>query len=268
MNDGVESGPVLWRLVRSVLNPTRLRMLRLICETDGTLCVREICRALKLDDPVGCIYLKQMNAQGILDAARHEVKVYYRPWRDCPWTAPTRFRDSLVSYWERGVPDGWEVDLMTRLRAFSHFNRLAMLARLSRGEAGMRDLKCAVGTCVKTIEHHLSFLTSADLLETKHRGDSGYCFQLHQPGHPVSATLMSILDENVRAGIDYRNVVEDHALDTASRAVIRRIVSREDNLRGGWILKKKMRPVQHVPTSRERTALMEEDDGLFEEGRV
>ena len=42
MNDGVESGPVLWRLVRSVLNPTRLRMLRLICETDGTLCVREI----------------------------------------------------------------------------------------------------------------------------------------------------------------------------------------------------------------------------------
>ena len=79
---------------------------------------------------------------------------------------------------------------------------------------------------------------------------------------------MSILDENVRAGIDYRNVVEDHALDTASRAVIRRIVSREDNLRGGWTLKKKMRPVQHVPTSRERTALMEEDDGLFEEGRV
>ena len=268
MNDGVESGPVLWRMVRSVLNPTRLRMLKLICETDGTLCAREICRALKLDDPVGCIYLKQMNAQGLLDAARHEVKVYYRPWRDCPWTAPTRFRASLVSYWEQGVADGWEVELMTRLRAFSHFNRLAMLARLSRGAAGMRDLKFAVGTCVKTIEHHLSFLTSADLLETKRRDDSGYCFQLRQPAHPVSATLMSILDENVRAGIDYRNVVEEHVLDTASRAVIRRIVSREDNLRGGWIRKKKMCPVQHVPTSRERTALMEGDDGLFEEGRA
>lgn len=263
MNDGVESGPVLWRMVRSVLNPTRLRMLKLVCDSGGTLCAREICRALRLDDPVGCIYLKQMNAQGILDAARHEIKVYYRPWRDCPWSAPTRFRESLISYWGRGVSDGWEVDLMTRLRAFSHFNRLAMLARLSRGAAGMRDLKNAVGTCVKTVEHHLSFLTSADLLETKCLVGSGYRFHLRRPAHPVSATLMSILEDNVRAGIDYRNIAEDHVLDVASRTVIRRIASCEGNLRGGWIQKKMMSPVRHMLTSQERTALTE-DDGRSE----
>lgn len=145
-------GPILWRMVRSVLNPTRLRILKLIYGHAEPLCVRQVSRLMGMDEPVASIYLRQMNEQGLLNVQRHEIKVLYRAWPDCPCSEARRFQSVLAARFREDESDGWELRLMTRLRAFSHFNRLAILVRLSEGVAGIRDLRVTMGTCVKTIE--------------------------------------------------------------------------------------------------------------------
>lgn len=249
---------VLWRMVRSVLNPTRLRMLRSVYETSRPLCVRELGRRHHVSDPVASIYLRQMCDQGLLDVERHEIKVFYLFGTGTVWPEVVRFRTALSELFENNLGENWELDLMTQLRAFSHFNRLAMLVRLARGPASRGELEKAVGTCVKTMEHHLEFLYAADLIKMEKRGNLS-AVEMVAPRCGVSRVLLESVLEHARKGIDYRNVVTDVPIDLATRAVLRRIASMEGNGGDKWQRKSKMKPARGQWTASVITALQEEN---------
>ena len=250
--------PALWRMVRSVLNPTRLRMMRLLFRTGDRLCVRDIARAFGIDDPIASIYLRQMNAQGLLAVERQEIRVFYRPDRDSERPEVRMFLDVLEACLPEVGSEGWEVGLMTVLRAFSHFNRLAALLRLTRGPAKIGDLKRAMGTCVKTVEHHLEFLYAADLVDAA-RYEAESVVVLREPTHPLAQVLLELLRKGATEGIDYQNAVAPHAVDAASRAVIRRIAGCEGTAGGAWMRRSRMKPVPGRMSADVKSALAEAD---------
>ena len=250
------SRPALWRMVRSVLNPTRLRMMRLLFRAEGRLCVRDIARTFGVDDPIASIYLRQMNAQGLLKVERREIKVFYCPNRDSEWPEVRMFMSVLESCLSGACTAGWESGLMTVLRAFSHFNRLAALLCLIRGPATPGGLKHAMGTCVKTVEHHLEFLYAANLVEVVRTG-AVPVIALREPAHPLAQVLLEGLRMGARRGVDYRNAAGAQGMDAASLAVIRRIARCEGNSGGQWMRKSRMKPVPGRMTAEVRSALSE-----------
>ena len=250
------SRPALWRMVRSVLNPTRLRMMRLLFRAESRLCVRDIARAFGVDDPIASIYLRQMNAQGLLKVERREIKVFYSPDRDSQWLEVRMFLSVLETCLADACTAGWEIELMTVLRAFSHFNRLAAILCLSRGPVTPVDLKHAMGTCVKTVEHHLEFLYAANLIEVVRAG-TGPVVALREPTHPLAQVLLEALRMGARQGIDYRNAAGTRGIDAASRAVIGRIARCEGNSGGRWMRMSRMKPVSGRMTDEVRSALAE-----------
>ena len=151
---------------------------------------------------------------------------------------------------------GRETELMTVLRAFSHFNRLAAILCLSRGPVTPDDLKHAMGTCVKTVEHHLEFLYAANLIEVVRAGAEPVV-ALREPTHPLAQVLLETLRIGARQGVDYRNAAGTHGIDAASRAVIGRIARCEGNLSGQWMRMSRMKPVSGRMTAEVRSALAE-----------
>lgn len=224
----------------------------------------------RLCDSVASIYLNQLNASGLIRVERHEIKVFYEdPYLTSVQSSngggmpnSEKFGRCLKEFLKNELSDGWEIDLMTILRGFSHFNRLAMLVRLVHGDATVNELKSSIGTCVKTLEHHLEFLHAADLVGVVGDMRQNCRIQLRLDVHPVARVLLQILREEAKDGIDYRNVVRAHVVDCATRKVIRRIECHEGNLGTKWMRKTKMRPLKSRLTEDAIKAMQEDDEEI------
>lgn len=249
--------PTLWRTVRAILNPIRLDMLKVAYDCEGTLCVRQIARLFRVKDAIASIYLRQMNARGLLGCRREEIKVYYTVSTDRSLPEAIKLQAALKDFFRDKSLGDWEIDLVTVLKGFSHFNRLAAILRLLEGPATKEDLRKAMGVTVKSFDHHLHLLNSARLLEwTLEKRPRLY--RLLPPRHPISKVLLEILKEQAQAGISYHNDPGEHVLDTASRVTLRRIAASENYANGGWMLKSKAKPVRYS-LSEEALRILEED---------
>lgn len=248
--------PTLWRTVRAILNPIRLDMLKVVYDFHGTLCVRQVARLFHMKDAIASIYLRQMNARGLLGCRREEIKVYYTDSTDRSLPESIKLQSALKDFFRDRDLGDWEMDLITVMKGFSHFNRLAALLRLMKGSANKDELKDSMGVTVKSLNHHLHLLNSANLLSWRHDGKQ-CVYSLQKPTHPIGKVLLEILEEQAHAGMNYHNACEGHTLDQASRATLRRIASSEGYANGGWMLKSTAKPVRYS-LSAEAKRILEE----------
>lgn len=240
MKSSVELRPTLWRTVRAVLNEQRLRLLRDVFAHDGEFYVRQVARRAGLDDPIASIYLRQMNARGLLGVRRDRIKVYYNTDPDRSLPEAVAFQSVLRSCVSGPQKKGWELRLMTVLRGFSHFNRLAILLRLAQGPASYAQLCAAMGICVKNFYHHMHYLRCAGLVDTAFvNGES--VFVLIRPEHPVSVCLLRLLLADAYASAAYFNPGSGRETDRAEKRVLKYLAAHEANSNGRWREKKTMR---------------------------
>lgn len=244
--------PTLWRTVRAVLNEQRLRLLRDVFAHDGEFCVRQIAKRAGLDDPIASIYLRQMNARGLLGVRRDRIKVFYNTEADRSLPEALAFQSALRKCVSGPQTRGWELKLMTVLRGFSHFNRLAILRRLAEGPAKYDELFDAIGVCVKNVYHHLHYLRSANLVTTDCKGGERV-FVLVKPEHPIACCLLNLLLSDRHAAAAYYNPGSGRKTDRAEKAVLKRLSVYEGNAHGRWMEKKPMK-------SRLRTGLKDAGD--------
>lgn len=250
--------PTLWRTVRAVMNEHRLRLLRDVFAHDGEFCIRQIAGRAGLDEPIASIYLRQMNARGLLGVRRDRIKVFYNTEPDRSLPESVSFQAALRKCISGRQTKGWELKLMTVLRGFSHFNRLAVLLRLAQGPARYDELVDAMGVCVKSFYHHLHYLRCADLVTTDSIGRERV-FVLVQPSHPVAVCLMKLLLSDRYASAAYYNPGSGRKTDRAEKTVMKRISAHEGNSRDRWQEKKTMKS-RSRPLQREtRDALAEPD---------
>ena len=226
--------PTLWRTCRALMNATRLRMLRLAIEGGGVMCVRDYAKGLGLTDAVASIYLRQLNARGLLGVRRDRIKVFYNGELDRSLPDSMALQTALRTFFASDPKRGWESEIMTILRAFSHFNRLAILIRLADGPATLDDLFKAMGVCVKSVYHHLGFLHAAGLIEEKRAYRRPSSFSLAWPTHPFAETLLKLLLQGAGKGESYYNAGSGRGTDRATKAVLRKIAKAEHDPRKNW----------------------------------
>lgn len=250
--------PTLWRTVRAVMNEQRLRLLRDVFAHDGEFCVRQIAVRAGIDDPIASIYLRQMNARGLLGVRRDRIKVFYNTEPDRSLPEAVSLQAALRKCISGRQTKGWELKLMTVLRGFSHFNRLAVLLRLAQGPARYDELVDAMGVCVKSFYHHLHYLRCADLVTTDSIGGERV-FVLVQPSHPVAVCLMKLLLSDRYASAAYYNSGSGRKTDRAEKSVMKRLSAHEENSCGRWQVKQTMKSRSRPLERGARDALIESE---------
>lgn len=208
------------------------------------MCVRDYAKALSIPDSIASIYLRQLNARGLLGVRRDRIKVFYNCEQDASLPDSIAIHDALRDYLASGVKKGWESEIMTFLRAFSHFNRLAMLVRLSRGPATMDELFESMGVCVKSVYHHLGFLHAAGLVTEARRQRQPSVFSLVWPEHPFCRVLLERVLADADGRARYFNAGSGRGVDRSSRAALKKIRKAEGCGRSTWKMRgpKKDRP--------------------------
>lgn len=225
--------PSLWRTCRAIRNPIRLRLLREVFAHDGEKCVSSLARSVEIEEPLASVYLRQLNARGLIGVSRERIRVIYNTCPDRSLPEARKLQDVLRGYLARELADGWDVELVRLIDAFSHPNRLAMLIRLARGPATIHQLVQATGVVVKSIYHHLRFFTSAGLIMWERNAHGSTAIRLVPPTHPVVCALLELTLAHAEAGQNYHLEGSSH-VDAVTRAVLRKVGIAEGESCGNW----------------------------------
>lgn len=229
----VKLKPTYWRTCRALANEDRLRLFKAVVENEGRFSVRQYARLLGLQDDVASVYLRQMNARGLLGVRREHIKVFYNLNRDRSLPQAAELQKALATYMRSDLPEGWEDALVRIFKGFTHFNRLAIILRLAKGEATLSELERAAGTIVKSTYHHLRFLYAAGVVDAYRVGRGGSLYFLKQPTHPVTKVLLrQVLGEEGCGKSNYNPVAGRP--DKASRAVLAKIRREEGVTATNW----------------------------------
>ena len=184
--------PSLWRTARAIANADRLRLVRIVSDGGGAMSVSQVAGAAGLPLPTASLYLRALNARGILGVERHDGRVFYTlsPDRSLPVAASVQAAFKAI-FRRGGPPDGWEERLVPGIRAFSHFRRLAMMEALMRSP-GLTPEEWSERVRIPPIAftHHFAVLLRSGLLR---RDDRDRC-SLVRPRDPVLAALFATID--------------------------------------------------------------------------
>ena len=225
--------PTYWRTCRALANEDRLRLFKAVVEHDGRYTVREYARLMGLPDDVTSVYLRQLNARGLLGVERAEIKVFYNTSMERSLPESEELHRALKAYVTGPMPSGWEEGLVRIFKGFTHFNRLAMIVRLAQGEATLSELTSAAGTVVKSQYHHLRFLYAAGLIDTRTRCHQETLYRLLPQKHPVAQVLLRHVLDGAKDGETYYNPVA-RRFDDESKAVLDKIVREEKTTAYNW----------------------------------
>ena len=110
----VKLKPTYWRTCRALANEDRLRLFKAVVENEGRFSVRQYARLLGLQDDVASVYLRQMNARGLLGVRREHIKVFYNLNRDRSLPQAAELQKALATYMRGNLPDGWEATTSSR----------------------------------------------------------------------------------------------------------------------------------------------------------
>jgi DNA-binding transcriptional ArsR family regulator len=189
-----------------------------------------------------------MNARGLLGVRREHIKVFYNLNRDRSLPQAAELQKALATYMRANLPDGWEDALVRIFKGFTHFNRLAIILRLAKGEATLPELERAAGTIVKSTYHHLRFLYAAGVVDAYRVGRGKSLYFLKEPTHPVTKVLLRQVLGEEHGGRHNNNPLAGR-LDKASRIVLAKIRREEGvtatnwrNRRGTGVSHKKLSP--------------------------
>ena len=213
--------PTLWRTCRALMNDIRLRLLWVVITNDGKLNVTAIARLLGIGQPVATNGLRALQSRGLIGVRRERYSVYYNLQEDRSLPEAAQLRSAFADYFNSNeLPYEWTTPMMVVLKAFTHFNRLAMIRRLAQGEATKADLEKASGVVVKTIEHHLRILSRAGLVDGLSDSHGIGVYRLRPQQNPVSKEL---LRQTCGGELDYYNVA------TGSERDLRLIHDKDGN---------------------------------------
>ena len=203
------------------MNDIRLRLLWVVITNDDTLNVTAIARLLGIGQPVATNGLRALQSRGLIGVRRERYSVYYNLQEDRSLPEATQLRVAFADYFNSSeLPCEWTAPMMVILKAFTHFNRLAMIRRLARGEATKADLEKASGIVVKTIEHHLRILSRAGLIDCLSYSHGIGVYRLRPQQNPVSKEL---LRQACGGELDYYNAA------TGSERNLRLIHDKDGN---------------------------------------
>jgi len=179
----VALAPTVWRTCRVLANDARLRCFAAVAQNPGAP-VGRVARSAGVSVPVASLYLRHIQARGLLRAERVSRWVRYEAAADASVAHAgallAALRQSALS---RPADRAAAIRILT---ACTHPRRLALLAAVARGQpCGAADLVRATGFSVNATSRHLHKLESRGFLVRQPRG---WC--LAEASDPLSRCLL------------------------------------------------------------------------------
>ena len=259
MDKQKQLAPTLWRTCRAMMNPLRLQLLRMVFEHDDSYTVSDFARTLGVEQSTATIYLRQLNARGLIGVRRQRIKVFYNTTPDRSLPEALVIREIMRPLCASPMTDERMSEIMTVLRAFSHFNRLAMLEQLLKGSATISELSDAAGVCVKSLYHHLKFLHSAGLLLVQKTYRRSPVISLRKDLGPLAKALLDVLRGEQAENRTYKNHAAQEYPDRATRVALRKIARAENHPKQNWRDNSKMKVKHRKMKKADRKAHLEVD---------
>lgn len=180
--------PTLWRTARALANCDRLDLMRLVSAAKGAKGVSELATESGLPIPTASVYLRALNARGLISVVRVGPHVYYgtRPDRSLP--TAVRIQKSFARLFALpSLPEDWKERLIPILRAYSNPRREALVRILLTAQPiGYGGLHKASGLCETSLLRHLGVLMASGIVM---RGEDG-SYSLAKPSNSLSAVFL------------------------------------------------------------------------------
>lgn len=174
--------PTLWRTARALANRTRLQVLEHLLKHPDGLTVSEIAEEFHLSMPVASLYLRALNARGLLAAGRRGRWVVYRASADRTLPDAARLLQALEQTFlveRRSTEYVYHV-----VTAFTHPRRAAIVRALEKKELALLALSRKTGIPSPALWRHLSKLVDRKFVARRRR-----VYQCALPAGALGKTL-------------------------------------------------------------------------------
>jgi DNA-binding transcriptional ArsR family regulator len=184
-----ELNPTLWRTARALANADRLNLMRLVANANGAKGVSELALEANLPIPIASIYLRALNARGLISVIRSGSFVYYGTGSDRSLPIAIAIQGAFRRLFaKRKLPDDWQDILLPILNAYSNQRRELMVRILSE-HSGISYLEFhkRSGLCETSFLRHLRILVNAGIVSL----DSNGLYLLAKPRNSLEAIFLA-----------------------------------------------------------------------------
>ena len=184
-----ELTPTLWRTARSLANADRLNLMRLVSNAKGAKGVCEIAEEAGLPVPTASIYLRALNARGLISVIRSGSFVYYGTGSDRSLPIAVAIQGAFRRLFaKKELPDDWQDILMPILNAYSNLRRESMVRILSEhNRISYLEFHKRSGLCETSFLRHLRILANAGIVSL----DSNGLYSLAKPRNSLEAIFLA-----------------------------------------------------------------------------
>lgn len=185
--------PTLWRTCRVLAHEKRLACLKAVIEQPGGA-VGEIAARIHTAKNQASLFLRALQARGLIGAQRQSRWVYYAPSPD-PLVAGS---DRLLSALKRALVDEKRpfAEVRKTLTGFTHPRRLVVLRRLSENPSlAFLELAVVAGISPPALSRHLKKLSERRLVWC----DVDSRWRLATPPNHLAKTLLRLISEQSAA---------------------------------------------------------------------
>lgn len=160
-----ELRPTLWRTARALANKNRLLFFRAVWLSKGKKGVSELAKDVGLSISTASVYLRALNARGLISVRRITSRVYYGNGADRSLPEAQLLQTAFAKIFSRkNLPDDWPADLIPTLHAYSHLRRIAILQCLAEAHRGFTDISSYTGIPEMSLARHLRVLSRAQII--------------------------------------------------------------------------------------------------------
>ena len=185
---GTELKPTLWRTARALANRDRLNLLRLVAVSKGEKGVAELAAEAGLPVPTASLYLRALNARGLISVVRAGPYVYYGTGSDRSLPVAISIQKAFRKLFAlKELPANWADRLLPLLRAYSNPRREAIVRIIAmRQPLRYVELHMRSGICETSFLRHLGVLTAAGIVTLAPNGS----YSLAKPRNSLAAAFL------------------------------------------------------------------------------
>jgi len=185
---GTELKPTLWRTARALANRDRLNLLRLVAISKGEKGVAELAAEAGLPVPTASLYLRALNARGLISVVRSGPYVYYGTGSDRSLPVAISIQKAFRKLFAlKELPADWTDRLLPLLRAYSNPRREAIVRIIAmRQPLRYVELHMRSGICETSFLRHLGVLTAAGIVTLAPNGS----YSLAKPRNSLAAAFL------------------------------------------------------------------------------
>ena len=169
-------------------NKDRLNLMRLVSTAKGAKGVVELAAEAKLPVPTASLYLRALNARGLISVVRSGPYVFYGTGSDRSLPVAVRIQSTFRRLFAmEPLPDDWIRDLLPTLRAYSNARRESIVRLLHTCQpVRYAEFKGLSGLHETSFLRHLDILIAAGIIV--HDRDGFY--SIARPPNPLAAEFL------------------------------------------------------------------------------